>query len=141
MNSYSHTVSNSPNLKQNLHYMGNATEVKLPKLLGRNSQELFPLRGSFATVSISQESKQKWKLPPLSRSLLVHRALCYQGGNQKELMNSGLGLCSLSLVMIPHHTIEMFHIKVYHEKKTKKNPANPTPILLKTNTGSAKFFY
>lgn len=127
MNSYSHTVSNSPNLKQNLHYMGNATEVKLPKLLGRNSQELFPLRGSFATVSISQESKQKWKLPPLSRSLLVHRALCYQGGNQKELMNSGLGLCSLSLVMIPHHTIEMFHIKVYHEKKNPKKSSKPHP--------------
>lgn len=32
----------------------------------RKGQELFPLRGSFATVNINQESKQKWKLPPLS---------------------------------------------------------------------------
>lgn len=107
--------------------MGNATEVKLPKLLGRKSQELFPPRGSLATVSISQEPKQKWKLPPLSRSLLVHRALCYQGGNQKELMNSGLGLCSLSLVMIPHHTIEVLHIKVYHENGKKKTNQQTPP--------------
>lgn len=125
-------LCNSPNLKWIWDFMGNcilkralntpsgslnwhltARDNRLPKLLTRTSQAQFPVWGTFATMSTSQESKQKLRFPLSAHwgsGLSVHSALCYQWGNQNDFMNSWFG----SMLFITRDHSVLCHRIVVH---------------------------